>query len=134
MTCRIFCLALCEPKNLACRCGDMGNNDESDNAWGDKCEEKPEDVIRIAFQNIQGLPINPYSNKHTQQIADLINTQHIDSLGLAELNLNFPQLQSSAQWRERFRGIEHKYTHHCTNIHHNTQDKILFGGRADGLQ
>ena len=103
-------------------------DDESNNRWGDKCTLS-ENVIRIAFQNIQGLPIDPYADKHTQ-IATLISQLHIDSLGIAELNLNFSKLPSSAQWRERFKGIPHKHTHYATNFHNTTREKILYGGVA----
>ena len=111
-----------------CTTGDDGE-DESNNHWGDSIATKSDNVIRIAFQNIQGLPINPYSDKHLQ-ISTIIEQLQINSLGIAEINLNLSKLPSSQQWNERFKGILHKFTNHATNIHAQTTARTLFGGVA----
>ena len=107
--------------------------DDLDDAWGDPILPKATSTLRFAFQNIQGLPISPYSDKHSQ-IISVFNTLQLDSFGLAELNLNFSRLPSSLQWKERFKGLYHKHTTYSTNTHATTTDCTIFGGTAQLTQ
>lgn len=114
-----------------CCIGIDGN--EADDLWGDTIVSKPPTTLRFAVQNIQGLPISPYTDKH-RQITSVIDSLQLDSFGLIEINLNFPRLPSSLQWKERFKDLLHKNTTCSTNIHSNTTDRTLFGGTAQLTQ
>ena len=114
--------------NGLARCQEEGD-DQADDAWGDVILPKAPSTIRVALQNIQGLPILPYSEKH-RQITSCIDLLQIDNFGIAEINLNFPQLPSSHQWRERFKKLISAHSIYATNTTHITQEKILFGGTA----
>ncbi len=106
-----------------------GEGEHLDDAWGDPMLPKAPHTIRVAFQNIQGLPLNPYANKH-QQIVSCFELLQLDTFGLAEINLNLPKLPSSQQWKERFKGLQHNHSICTTNIQHITHDRVLFGGTA----
>ena len=100
----------------------------SDDAWGDTHKFHQVETIRIAFQNIQGLPRFPYAEKH-KQLRDLVDKLHCDFLGIAELNLHFSKLKSHEQWKERFRQFPRHHSIHSSNInflHHHSP--VLFGG------
>ena len=90
---------------------------------------KTPSTLCVAFQNIQGLPLNLYSEKHTQ-IINIINKLHIDLLGIAEINLNLSCLPSSQQWKERFKHLLHKHTICSTNTNTTAIKKIVYGGTA----
>ena len=110
------------------RCTGIGDNTTDDN-WGDSILPKPPNTVRIAFQNIQGLPLDPYAGKH-QQIIACIDQLQLDAFGLVEINLNFSRLPSHQQWKERFRNLQRAQSICSTNKHHTTTEKILFGGTA----
>ena len=118
-----------EPDATTCCHGAEDADEMLDNAWGDLPSAKRPYTIRLAFQNIQGLPRFPYSEKH-QQIISLFDQLQLDSLGIAEVNLNFSRLPSSQQWKERFKGLHHSYTTCSTNIHTTCREAVLFGGVA----
>ena len=110
------------------RCPRDGDDTTDDN-WGDPILPKPPSTVRIAFQNIQGLPLYPYDAKH-QQIISCIDQLQLDVFGLVEINLNFSRLPSHQQWKERFKGLRHAHSICSTNQHSTTTEKILFGGTA----
>ena len=110
------------------RCTGIGDNATDDN-WGDFILPKPPNTVRIAFQNIQGLPLDPYAGKH-QQIIACIDQLQLDAFGLVEINLNFSRLPSHQQWKERFRNLQRAHSICSTNKHHTTTEKNLFGGTA----
>jgi hypothetical protein len=59
--------------------------DTSSYFWGDEITiPKPKKTFRYTFQNIQGLPINPYADKHNQIITAMTETE-ADVYGLADL-------------------------------------------------
>ena len=116
-----------EPHATNCCHGE--GNQELDDIWGDAPHAKSPSTIRLAFQNIQGLPRFPHSEKH-QQIISLFDELQLDSFGIAEVNLNLPRLPSSQQWRERFKGLKSSYTICSTNTHTSCRESVLFGGVA----
>ena len=106
------------------------NQDTSSKTWGDVIIlPKPEQTLRFIFQNIQGLPINTYSEKH-QQIGAAILETGADVFGMAELNLNFKSLPASSQWNDRFHHLRRNHSVHTYNQHDSSNEKILFGGTA----
>jgi hypothetical protein len=104
--------------------------DTSSKTWGDKLVlPKPANTYRFIFDNIQGLPIENQGHKH-QQIITAIHETEADTIGMAELNLNFGVLGPSYQWTERFRQLPRKHSIHAYNRHDSSKKRILFGGTA----
>jgi hypothetical protein len=47
---------------------------------------------------------------------------------MAEINLNFKQLDASSQWYERFQHLRRNHSIHSCNRHDSSKSKLLFGG------
>ena len=98
------------------------------NVWGSSYRSRTADSIRIGFQNIQGLPRNPFAPKHVQ-LRSLIEYYKCDFFGIAELNLHFRILKSFESWKERFRRLPKNHSIHASNERFpHTRSPILFGG------
>ena len=102
----------------------------SSHTWGEALIlPKPPQTFRFTFINIQGLPINPNSHKH-QQIKTAITETESDTIGMAELNLNFTVLGTIFQWAEPFRNLSCNHSIHTYNRHESSKKRTLFGGTA----
>lgn len=76
----------------------VSNNTE----WGHALYRKPENVLRIAFRNINSLSTNANSSKHLE-IAQDINRYEIDVMGMTEINTAWHNTPSRSKLKERFR-------------------------------
>ena len=101
---------------------------QTDDAWGDRYKKRQPNTLRIAFLNIQGLPLLPFAPKHAQ-LGAIAHKLKCEFFGLAELNLQFNYIRSSAQWKERFRHFPRHHSIHATNRNFpKNQSPTLFGG------
>jgi hypothetical protein len=106
----------------------VDTQDTSSQTWGDSILlPKPDNTFRFIFQNIQGLPIDPYSHQH-HQIGMALKEMEADVFGIAEINLNFRVLGPSFQWSERFRNLQRHHSIHSFNRHNSSTKRVLFGG------
>jgi hypothetical protein len=103
-------------------------DDHSNGPWGDTLASKPDNVFRYCFANIYGLPIAVKHEKH-DRITNAMNKHEIDVFGLAEVNLNFPQLGPDQQWIHRFPNLK-THSNYAINQHSTSQDRKLYGGTA----
>jgi exonuclease III len=103
-------------------------NDHRNGPWGDKLGSKTDNIFRYCFANIYGLPISVHHEKH-DRITNAIKKHEMDVLGLAEINLNFPQLGPNQQWIHRFPKLQTN-SHYSTNKHTTSTAHKLYGGTA----
>ena len=104
----------------------------ANDGWGSPPSSRLPDVIRIGFQNIQGIPRNPFAPKHVQ-IRSMIEYYRCDFFGVAEINLHLRFLKSFEQWKERFRRMPRNHSIHACNQHFpHTRNPILFGRGLTG--
>ena len=108
--------------------GDEAQLSRDDGPVGDNLHTKTDRSFRIAFWNIMGLPVNPTSLKN-KQLQDICTKHNIDALGIQEINLNFPRLSPSGQWKHRFHSFD-GYTHYATNKHTTSTSRMCHGGTA----
>ena len=97
--------------------------------WGHIYNHKDESVIRIAFNNCGGLPVDHEGDKHTQLINSM-TTIKADVLGIQEHNLNLQHMSGRNTWKSRFRKWGRIHTNAAWNIHTTVKEKHLFGGSA----
>ena len=70
--------------------------------FGDKLVDKPEGVIRIWFENVNGLPIGNRGEKHDyRHLTHIFNRCSIDIFGAAETKTNFSCVDSKNSLNER---------------------------------
>lgn len=69
--------------------------------WGDKATKHQ--ALRLGFLNIQTFPKHVLHYKNGD-IIQLINDNHLNCLGMAEVNLHWPSVSTQQQIQERTRG------------------------------
>ena len=117
-------------KKILHQCTLHGNNlDESDQEkWGDDDAVKHHEAIRIASQNVRGLP--PFKSGYkNQQICNTIKTRDIDIFLIQEINLYWKTVDAFESWYERMKAIKgtKKYIISYNNTEEQT-DNLQFGG------
>jgi hypothetical protein len=98
--------------------------------WGDfLSKSKSEGSFRVAFQNIGGVPL-ARENLHSEKIKYILQSYHMDYLGIQEVNLHDRILPPSLRWSRRFPGLHSKIG---TNQHSLSTRRRLFGGTGHFL-
>ena len=70
-------------------------------SYGDGCQkQKPKEVIRVMFQNVNGLGYNDSSVKF-QSMKDLMMEYNTDIMAIAETNVNWGKLRSAHTLSQR---------------------------------
>lgn len=78
-----------------------------------------------------GIPRNPSAPKH-ELFSTFLQKLKFDVFGAQEINLHFPRLPASEQWKRRFLSWP-GFTFAATNTHSSSRSKTLFGGTATFL-
>ena len=77
----------------------MNLDHQDEDVWGDDPTVKHHDVLRIASQNVRGLP-NFASGYKNQQINETIKKFDIDVLLLSEINIHWRATDAYNSWYE----------------------------------
>ena len=102
---------------------------ETNEYWGAAItKRKSTNCARIAFQNINGIPIK--NNIKIEAILDVVREYEFDYFGVQEINTHERILAPTQQWKRRF---PYHHTQAATNEHFPSQRKILHGGTAHFL-
>jgi hypothetical protein len=100
-----------------------------DTDWGDPMPpNKPDNIIRIGFRNINGIPHESAHSKNIEIISD-IRSHQFDTFSLSETNVAWHVLQEQDRIAERFRGKFEFSKFSCAyNADKAYQDKLQYGG------
>ena len=66
--------------------GDGGNLEELCKGFGDEMVEKEEEIVRIGFQNVNGLKGRMDAS---HEVLGVVAEKDIDIMGIAEININW---------------------------------------------
>lgn len=92
---------------------------EIEDRWGDDPTVKYQS-LRLGFINIQTFPTNIMYHKNGCLI-QLVNGNHLNGLGLAEVNTYWPLLSTTQQIQERIRGWFDHTVAAAAHNRHNTK-------------
>ena len=84
----------------------------------DTIQKKEENILRIMYLNINGIPKNKNHPKN-ELILNTLKSYDADIFGLTETNLNWQTLDQSHHWRERTTGV---WENSHTTIAYNQND------------
>ena len=104
-------------------------NNNNNGPWGDHWKHKPDDTIRLAFNNVGGVPVDFDGEKHGH-IIEAMKEMKMDVFGIQEHNLNLEKSTGRETWQGRFRQWQQVFTKAAWNIHSTTNDRTLYGGTA----
>lgn len=88
--------------------------------WGDKVDNKCDNIIRIVSKNIQGLGLRT-GNPKEEELKTWIVNWNIDVIGVQEVNVNWGKCSSSNRFSERIRNPAWEYARY--SVAYNLQDK-----------
>ena len=76
------------------QCSNEGNGQSDSWNFGDKCNSKPKNTVRVMFQNVNGLGYS-HSSVKSNSIRKLIVDKEVDVMAIAETGINWSKVKRS---------------------------------------
>ena len=112
------------------RLQDKSQNTNDCGTWGDIMPRKDKEIIRIAFQNINGFGITKKDCK-AERIREFMEENSIDIFGMAEMNVNWRIVGKKNTINDLTRGwFENQRVNTAYNQHDRTCQNYQPGGTA----
>lgn len=103
----------------------------SNGPWGDKMCDKEDDVIRIAYQNVNNFQTTHHADSKMEQGKDWIARHEIDIIGWAEVGIAWQRCKSTHKLYTRFKDMRwRKFRSSTSNNKREAFSTRQFGGTA----